>query len=137
LMDQSMPRKDGVTATREIRELEAAGKIRRRPIIAVTAVVNSESQHYFRKAGADAFFGEATEFGEAGGDVEFVSASLREGFRMINPNKEEGSSARCSPWNSDIWWPQTRQCMRERLQILVWGSPIFGVALSQTCHCLS
>lgn len=55
LMDQSMPRKDGVTATREIRELEAAGTLRRRPIIAVTAVVNSESQQYFKEAGADDF----------------------------------------------------------------------------------
>jgi CheY-like chemotaxis protein len=56
LMDQSMPRKDGVTATREIRDLETAGKIkRRRPIIAVTAVVNSESQAFFKEAGADDF----------------------------------------------------------------------------------
>lgn len=56
LMDQSMPRKDGVTATREIREMEAAGKLSvRRPIIAVTAVVNSESQAVFKEAGADDF----------------------------------------------------------------------------------
>ena len=56
LMDQSMPRKDGVTATREIREMEMAGKLtKRRPIIAVTAVVNSESQAYFKEAGADDF----------------------------------------------------------------------------------
>jgi CheY-like chemotaxis protein len=56
LMDQSMPKKDGVTATREIRELEAAGKMKtRRPIIAVTAVVNSESQVFFKEAGADDF----------------------------------------------------------------------------------
>ncbi|KAF2808470.1 uncharacterized protein BDZ99DRAFT_509712 [Mytilinidion resinicola] len=56
LMDQSMPVKDGVTATREIRALEAAGTLsRRRPIIAVTAVVNSEAQGAFRKAGADDF----------------------------------------------------------------------------------
>ncbi|KIW07407.1 uncharacterized protein PV09_02250 [Verruconis gallopava] len=56
LMDQSMPKKDGVTATREIRDLEAKGKIKmRRPIIAVTAVVNSESQAVFKEAGADDF----------------------------------------------------------------------------------
>jgi CheY-like chemotaxis protein len=55
-MDQSMPRKDGVTATREIRQLEATGKLKiRRPIIAVTAVVNSESQATFKEAGADDF----------------------------------------------------------------------------------
>ena len=56
LMDQSMPRKDGVTATKEIRQLEATGVLKkRRPIIAVTAVVNSEAQSYFKDAGADDF----------------------------------------------------------------------------------
>lgn len=56
LMDQSMPRKDGVTATREIRELEAAGTLlRHRPIIAVTAVVSTEAQALFKDAGADDF----------------------------------------------------------------------------------
>ena len=57
LMDQSMPQKDGVTATREIRELEATGTIsRRRPIIAVTAVVSTQAQALFKAAGADDFF---------------------------------------------------------------------------------
>jgi CheY-like chemotaxis protein len=56
LMDQSMPIKDGVTATREIREMEAAGTIsRRHPIIAVTAVVSSQAQALFKSAGADDF----------------------------------------------------------------------------------
>ncbi|MCJ1475227.1 hypothetical protein MMC13_003888 [Lambiella insularis] len=56
LMDQSMPRKDGVTATREIRALEANGTLlRTRPIIAVTAVVNSEAQAQFKSAGATTF----------------------------------------------------------------------------------
>lgn len=56
LMDQSMPRKDGVTATRDIRGMEASGKLRgRRPIIAVTAVVNSESRAFFKESGADDF----------------------------------------------------------------------------------
>jgi CheY-like chemotaxis protein len=56
LMDQSMPRKDGITATREIREMEIAGTIsRKRPIIAVTAVVNTEAQELFKAAGADDF----------------------------------------------------------------------------------
>lgn len=56
LMDQSMPIKDGVTATREIRELEAAGTLsRRHPIIAVTAVVSSQAQALFNAAGADDF----------------------------------------------------------------------------------
>lgn len=84
LMDQSMPIKDGVTATREIRALEEAGRIgsvgsfvdggdgdglgmgldrdgeerRRRsrvPIIAVTAAVSSQAQALFKDAGADDF----------------------------------------------------------------------------------
>jgi len=56
LMDQSMPLKDGVEATKEIREMEASGRIsRRRPIIAVTAVVSSQAQAQFKAAGADDF----------------------------------------------------------------------------------
>lgn len=55
-MDQSMPVKDGVTATKEIREMEAQGKLsRRRPIIALTAVVNPQAQTLFKAAGADDF----------------------------------------------------------------------------------
>lgn len=56
LMDQSMPRMDGITATREIRSLETSGKLsRRKPIIAVTAAVNSQSKDLFKSAGADDF----------------------------------------------------------------------------------
>ncbi|KAH8647982.1 hypothetical protein BX600DRAFT_389544 [Xylariales sp. PMI_506] len=56
LMDHSMPRMDGVAATKEIRRLEVDGVLsRRRPIIAVTAVVNPEAQVYFKDAGADEF----------------------------------------------------------------------------------
>lgn len=56
LMDQSMPMKDGITATREIRAMEAAGTLsRRRPIIAVTAVVSVQAQALFKAAGADDF----------------------------------------------------------------------------------
>ncbi|TVY36171.1 Sensor histidine kinase [Lachnellula subtilissima] len=56
LMDQSMPKKDGVTATLEIRQLEAEGKLlRKHAIIAVTAVVNDESRASFSHAGADDF----------------------------------------------------------------------------------
>lgn len=56
LMDQSMPRKDGLTATREIRAMEEDGTLhRRRPIIAVTAVVGPEAQSMCRDAGTDDF----------------------------------------------------------------------------------
>jgi len=62
LMDQSMPRKDGICATREIRELEREGVLiggqrngERRVIIAVTAVVSAEAEKAFEVAGADGF----------------------------------------------------------------------------------
>ncbi|KAK4991942.1 hypothetical protein LTR28_001293, partial [Elasticomyces elasticus] len=56
LMDQSMPHKDGLTATREIRELEGSGRLlRRHVIIALTAVVDSTSRIDFLNAGADDF----------------------------------------------------------------------------------
>ncbi|KAG9682032.1 PAS/PAC sensor hybrid histidine kinase, partial [Aureobasidium melanogenum] len=55
-MDQSMPKKDGITATKEIRALEQEGKLQRKHlIIALTAVVNTESRAKFKEAGADDF----------------------------------------------------------------------------------
>ncbi len=56
LMDQSMPRKDGITATREIRGLEAVGFLcKRQIIIAVTAAAGPEAQAQFLDAGTDMF----------------------------------------------------------------------------------
>ena len=56
LMDQSMPRKDGLQATREIRAMEVAGTLsRRRLIIAVTAVVSDQSRALCKDAGTDDF----------------------------------------------------------------------------------
>lgn len=57
LMDQSMPRKDGVTAAREIRAMEVAGTLLRkgRPIVAVTAVVGPQAQSMCKDAGMDDF----------------------------------------------------------------------------------
>lgn len=57
LMDQSMPRKDGMTATREIRAMEAAGLFSRSPrlIIALTAVVGPHAQAMCQEAGMDHF----------------------------------------------------------------------------------
>ena len=93
LMDQSMPRKDGITATREIRALEEAGVLvgkvgqgqrRRRPIIAVTAVVSSEAEKLFEDAGADGFLAKPLSLQRlemelekffGGGDDEGVGAS--------------------------------------------------------------
>jgi CheY-like chemotaxis protein len=63
LMDQSMPIKDGVTATREIRELEVKRTVKRRPIIAVTAVVSTQAQALFKEAGADDFLAKPLSLG--------------------------------------------------------------------------
>ncbi|RFU26999.1 hypothetical protein B7463_g9339, partial [Scytalidium lignicola] len=64
LMDQSMPRKDGITTTREIRELERAGLLKtRRPIIAVTAVVSTESRRLSHEAGTDDFLAKPLSMG--------------------------------------------------------------------------
>ncbi|KAK4164783.1 hypothetical protein QBC43DRAFT_317451 [Cladorrhinum sp. PSN259] len=63
LMDQSMPVKDGVCATREIRVLENSGKLsKRHPIIALTAVVSTESRAQFKSAGADDFLAKPLSF---------------------------------------------------------------------------
>ena len=64
LMDQSMPRKDGLTATKEIRAMETAGTLSRtRPIIAVSAVVSAEAQTLFRLAGANDFLAKPLSLG--------------------------------------------------------------------------
>ncbi|KIW61292.1 hypothetical protein PV05_01431 [Exophiala xenobiotica] len=56
LMDQSMPRKDGVTALKEIREMERDGTVSRsRPLIMVTAVVGPDAASLCMSSGADAF----------------------------------------------------------------------------------
>lgn len=56
LMDQSMPRKDGVTALKEIREMEESGALSRaRPLIMVTAVVGRDAASLCISSGADAF----------------------------------------------------------------------------------
>ena len=67
LMDQSMPVKDGVTATKEIRAMETDGTLsRRHPIIAVTAVVSTQAQALFRTAGADDFLTKPLSLGKLG-----------------------------------------------------------------------
>ncbi|KIY02861.1 uncharacterized protein Z520_01326 [Fonsecaea multimorphosa CBS 102226] len=60
LMDQSMPRMDGITATKRIREMEREALMgpltrTRRPIIMVTAVVGPDAQALCMSAGTDAF----------------------------------------------------------------------------------
>ena len=71
LMDQSMPRKDGLTATEEIRELERDGTLsKRHAIIAVTAVVSSESQSLSEAAGTDDFLAKPVSLVKLGSCLE-------------------------------------------------------------------
>lgn len=77
LMDQSMPVKDGLTATREIRDMEDRGIIscadrwqdhsrrkKRRPIIAVTAVVGPTHEAMCKTVGTDAFLPKPLSLGK-------------------------------------------------------------------------
>ena len=52
LMDMQMPRKDGIAATRELRERQCAT-----PIVALTANVMQKHKHAFHEAGIDGFLG--------------------------------------------------------------------------------
>lgn len=62
LMDQSMPLKDGITATWEIRAFEKDGTLsHRHPIVALTAVVSLETKAQFYEAGADDFLSKPLE----------------------------------------------------------------------------
>ena len=71
LMDQSMPKKDGLTATKEIRELERDGTLsKRHAIIAVTAVVSSESQGLSEAAGTDDFLAKPVSLVKLGACLE-------------------------------------------------------------------
>ena len=71
LMDQSMPRKDGLTATKEIRELEREGTLsKRHAIIAVTAVVSNESQSLSEAAGTDDFLAKPVSLIKLGSCLE-------------------------------------------------------------------
>ena len=53
LMDMQMPVMDGLTATREIRALEAAGGLKRTPVVMLTANAMAEHVASGRAAGAD------------------------------------------------------------------------------------
>lgn len=55
LMDLSMPNKNGLDATREIRAFEAKSALRRCPIVAVTANVTEDDRRKCFDAGMDAF----------------------------------------------------------------------------------
>lgn len=53
LMDQEMPIKDGNTAAREIKDLQAKGEVGRSPILGVSANVREEQTKVMKEAGMD------------------------------------------------------------------------------------
>lgn len=53
LMDQEMPVKDGNTAAREIKDLQAKGEVGRSPILGVSANVREEQTRLMKEAGMD------------------------------------------------------------------------------------
>ncbi|KKY37852.1 putative two component histidine kinase 1 [Diaporthe ampelina] len=53
LMDQEMPVKDGNTAAREIKDLQAKGEVGRSPILGVSANVRDEQTKVMKEAGMD------------------------------------------------------------------------------------
>ncbi len=55
LMDMTMPKLDGLQATRQIRKLEIAGRLPRIPILALTANAHADDQRACCEAGMDGF----------------------------------------------------------------------------------
>jgi CheY-like chemotaxis protein len=55
LMDIQMPRLDGIAATKRIREREAGHRVRRTPILALTANTLVEDRYACFEAGMDGF----------------------------------------------------------------------------------
>ena len=53
LMDQEMPVKDGNTAAREIKDLQARHEVGRSPILGVSANVREEQTRVMKEAGMD------------------------------------------------------------------------------------
>lgn len=52
-MDQEMPVKDGNTAAREIKDLQAKGEVGTSPILGVSANVREEQTRVMKEAGMD------------------------------------------------------------------------------------
>jgi signal transduction histidine kinase/CheY-like chemotaxis protein len=62
LMDCTMPRLDGFSATRQIREREAREGLPRTPIVALTALVSVEERERCRAAGMDDYLAKPIQF---------------------------------------------------------------------------
>jgi len=93
LMDRSMPKMGEIAATRAIRRMETEGRLkRRRPIIAVTAVVGAEAQKECRDAGMDGFLPKPVELGKVEGVWGYGLARAR--GKMVG---------RCIGFNNGEW----------------------------------
>src|SRR5581483_11586756 len=76
-MDGSMPRMDGLAATREIRAIEKAAASPRTPIVGLTAhVVGVEAGHWL-EAGMDAVIYKPFTISELARSIETVLPNLR------------------------------------------------------------
>lgn len=57
-----MPIMDGMTATREIRQLEKDASMKRTPIVAMTGLASAAAQEEAQNAGMDYFFTKPVQF---------------------------------------------------------------------------
>jgi CheY-like chemotaxis protein len=85
LMDVQMPRMDGPTATRFIRERELAQRRRRTPIIALTANAMTHQVKEYLAAGMDGFVAKPIQ-------IERLFAAL-EAALEVSPHRAERAGA--------------------------------------------
>ena len=98
LMDLRMPDLDGLAATREIRTREAAARISRVPIIALTANSSRDDIAACEEAGMDGFLSKPfTDEGLA----RVLSAHLGPGIPLVaDENEDLSGSHEAQPWNT-------------------------------------
>jgi CheY-like chemotaxis protein len=84
LMDLQMPRLDGTAATRVIREHEKAKKLRRTPIIALTANVLKGIREECLEAGMDGYLGKPMREHELLRCIETIVPGLRRSDEQIS-----------------------------------------------------
>jgi two-component system sensor histidine kinase/response regulator len=97
LMDIRMPELDGLAATREIRSQEAAARISRVPIIALTANSSRDDVAACDAAGMDGFLSKPFNNDEL---VRIVAAHLGPGIPLLADENEDLSGGHeAQPWS--------------------------------------
>ncbi|MBU0929107.1 MAG: transporter substrate-binding domain-containing protein [Spirochaetes bacterium] len=86
LMDVSMPRMDGLEATRRIRAIEGERRSGRVPIIALTAHAYAEDRQACTEAGMDGFLSKPFTESALWAEVRSVTASLAAAARSADEN---------------------------------------------------